>query len=237
MNRSGPRRHDPDRGRRSGTDCPLTNGASASRIELVAAATHLGRLAVQRAGGRADFERALHRRIETAPDRDIERRDGTAPCAMSVKPASPRMRCTRSSEAKANGPGIFGSHAAAASARACRPPAAAPSSSGFSRGSRQQANASRPDGFSARRRLAKERTGLGKKHHAEARGQKIKTCRIERIDRGVRQHEIDRQARRRDLPRAGQHRARNVDARARGRSGRPFARTRWWWRRCRNRHR
>ena len=83
---------------------------------------------------------------------------------------------------------------------------------GFSRGSRQQANASRPDGRSALRMIGERQRRIGKEHHAEPRGQQIEASRVERIDGGVRQHEIDRQILRRDLPRPLQHRAGDVDA-------------------------
>ena len=72
------------------------------------------------------------------------------------------------------------------------------------------------EGQPARRlqRLAqvrKRQRGIGKEHHAEARDQEIKTVGLERIDGRIRQHEIDRQTRRRGLAGAGQHRPRNVD--------------------------
>ena len=54
--------------------------------------------------------------------------------------------------------------------------------------------------------------GFGEEHHAEPRDQKIETRRVERIYRGVGEDEIDRQTRRRKLPRASQHRRRDVDA-------------------------
>ena len=108
---------------------------------------------------------------------------------------------------------------------------------GFSRGSRQQAKASRPDGRNAWRKLAKEQRRLGEEHHAEARGQQIEACGIERIDGRVRQHEIDRQARGRDLRAPAPASARKCRCRAHARSGRPFAPARSRWRRCRSRHR
>ena len=100
-------RHDPDR-RRSSTASPLANGASASRIELAAAARSSFGLAFQRAADRADLERALHRAVEAAADRGVEQAAGTAPSRSPVKPARSRMRWTRASEANANGPGSSG---------------------------------------------------------------------------------------------------------------------------------
>ena len=65
---------------------------------------------------------------------------------------------------------------------------------GFSRGSRQQAKASRPDGFIPRRRLAKERAGSAKNITPKREASKIETRRSERINGGIRQHEFHRQA-------------------------------------------
>ena len=60
--------------------------------------------------------------------------------------------------------------------------------------------------------IGKRKRRLGEKHHAEPRDQEIEACGIERIHGCIGEHEIDRQARRRDLPGASQHRGRDVDA-------------------------
>ena len=106
---------------------------------------------------------------------------------------------------------------------------------GFSRGSRQQAKASRPDGRIARRRLRKRKRRLGKEHHAEAGHQQIEAGRLERITVASASTKSTGSPRR-DLPRPRQHRRGNVDAEHVS-AGRPFAPARWRWRRSRNRHR
>ena len=131
--------------------------------------------------------------------------------AIPVKPASPRMRCTRASEAKANGPGSSGPlrrqfrdvlvdglqrrHEERIFARL--PPA----------GESQPPRWPHPPTH-----IGEGERRLGEKHHAEAGGQKIEARGGKRINGRIRQHEFDRQARRRDLPGAGQHRPGNVDA-------------------------
>src|SRR5712664_2361362 len=66
------RRHDPDR-------CGEQHGLFPSErregfaYRLGSGGANVRRLALQRAVSRADFERTLDRRIQTVPDRDIER--------------------------------------------------------------------------------------------------------------------------------------------------------------------
>ena len=57
----------------SSTASPLANGVSASRIELGGGRAQMFRLAIQRPADRADFQRALHRAVEAAADRGIQR--------------------------------------------------------------------------------------------------------------------------------------------------------------------
>jgi hypothetical protein len=59
--------------------------------------------------------------------------------------------------------------------------------------------------------IGKRKRRLGKKHHAEPRDQQIRARGVERIHGCVGEHEIDRQASRRDLPGPRQHQGRDVD--------------------------
>ena len=141
----------------------------------------------------------------------ISSESGHGSIAMSAKPASPRMRFTRSSEAKANGPGIFRPllrqfrhvfvdrlqrrhhpriFARLAPAGECQP-------------------SRRPQRLA---HVRERQHRIGEEHHAEPRGQQIETLRVERIDGGVGQHEIDRQILRRTRSRPLQHRAGDIDA-------------------------
>ncbi len=165
---------------------------------------------LQRAGRRADFERGLNRRIKTAPDRNIEReiarlhRYPRKTCrAQDVRHALLGGKCKRTRVFRTNlrqlrnvfvdrlkrrhHPGVF----------ARLPPAGEHQPTGWPQRAAQ---------------IGKGKHRVCEKHHAETRDQQIETCRVERICRGVRQHEIDRQPGRRDLPRAAQHRRRDVDA-------------------------
>ncbi|GCC48711.1 hypothetical protein chiPu_0032799, partial [Chiloscyllium punctatum] len=60
--------------------------------------------------------------------------------------------------------------------------------------------------------IGERRHRIGKEHHAEARGQQIKTLAGERIDGRVGKREFDRQSLRRTLPRPRQHRPGDIDA-------------------------
>ena len=193
----------------SSTASPLANGASASRIELAAAARSSSRLAFQRAADRADLERALHRAIEATAHGCVEQQRArlhfdSCKAGLAQDAADARLRGERKR------PGIFRPllrqfwhvlvgrlqrrHEKRIFARL------APA------GERQPAR--RPQRLA---HIRKRQHRIGEEHHAEARGQQVETCGLEGIDGGIRQSEIDRQVLWCACPRPRQHRARDVD--------------------------
>ena len=79
--------------------------------------------------------------------------------------------------------------------------------------------------------IGKRERGLGEEHHAEARGQQVEACRLERVDGRVRQHEFDREARRRDLLARAPASAPRFDAEDVAARRRPVRQVQSWWRR------
>ena len=102
------RGHDPDRCREAALCLPLANGVSASRIELDGGGANVRPAGLPARGSPGRF------RARPAPPHQgrapiaTSSESGHGSIAMPVKPAAPRIRCTRASEANANGPGSSG---------------------------------------------------------------------------------------------------------------------------------
>ena len=91
----------------SGTCSPRTKGVRASRIEFVAA-TRTSDGAPSSARDAGPISSALRTAASRPPPIAISSARLHGSIAMPAKPASPRIRCTRASEANENGPGSSG---------------------------------------------------------------------------------------------------------------------------------
>ena len=212
QSRAGRTYRPPSRSRstRQRTVLPLASGASASRIELLAAAR-------SSAGwpSSARWTGPISSAPCTAASRPrpiaISNDSGHASIPMSVKPARAQNSVYALFRGERERPGIFRPllrqfrHVLVDRLQRRHHPGV------FARlapaGERQPPG--RPQRLA---HVRKRQHRIGKEHHAEARGQQVKTCGIEGIDGGVRQREIDRQFLRRACPRPRQHRTRYVDA-------------------------
>ena len=124
------RRHDPDRCRRAAPSVPWrTAQALRGSNSSAAARTSGGCPSSARLAGPISSA-ASHRRIETASDRDIERQ--IARLHGDLRKIRPRRGCgARALRMQTRTDRDLPAPAAAVSGRVCRPPAAAPSSTGF----------------------------------------------------------------------------------------------------------
>ncbi len=112
---------------------------------------------------------------------------------MSAKPASLKIRRTRASLAKANGPGASGS--VSGRGGACLPASrSGRMKKGFCFASRQQAKASRPPGFKAAAQVGEGARRVGEEHDAEPGRHEVGCFGLEGVDGGVGAFEPDRQA-------------------------------------------